>query len=307
MRIRSTQLFFLGLITLICVNSSFAQTPLEKEPWRSIKVLVSTLKDVEKLLGAPTKIDGRTRYYDTAARERVTVWYSGEPDNSSCKWQVPDDTVVRVIVSPRKKLLLSQAGFDLTGFKELRTADGYWDYVNEEKGILINTSDSSAADKVVIFFEFSPRAKDKKKCVPTSNPSRSIRERQLRIKQSDFIPPVAQIIPELYDLYFNHESTAKKNERLKAYSKELSERRFYTGVIVSYGTRGRSDSEALNNLKFSLNNLVVTNRLQAEQLVFVDGGFKKKGMTELYLVPPGGDLPIPTSGRDVTEAVIKSL
>ena len=289
------------LLTLLCVKLSFAQDSQHNEPsWRSIIPLVSTLQEVERLLGTPTKIDRRNRYYDTAAGERVTIWYSGEPDNSSCKWDVPDDTVVSMLVSPRKRPLLSQSGFDLSRFKEVRTLDDHWNYVDEEKGILINTYVSSPTEKTVILIDFSPAKKDKKRCIPTSPESPSTRDRKLRIKQSNFVPPLVQIIPEIYDLYFNHELLAAKSERLDAFAKELAERRSYMGVIVSYGTLGKSDCEALTNLKSSRINLVVANRLQAERLIFIDGGLRAKGMTEFYLVPPGADLPIPTDGRDLT-------
>ncbi len=68
---------------------------------------------------------------------------------------MPDDTVVSMKVSPRKSPLLSQSGFDLSGFKEVRTLDDHWNYVDEEKGILINTYVSSPTEKTVIFIDFS--------------------------------------------------------------------------------------------------------------------------------------------------------
>jgi hypothetical protein len=157
----------LALTISLWTSLSFAQNQQKKATWRSITPLVSTLQEVEILLGPPTKVDGRNRYYDTAAGERVTIWYSGEPDNSSCKWCVPDDTVVRVIVTPRKRLFLSQIGFDLGGFEKRATIDEeVWDYVDEERGIFIETRHRPHSEPVIIFVEFLPTTKDKRgKCL----------------------------------------------------------------------------------------------------------------------------------------------
>ena len=83
---------------------------------------------------------------------------------------MPDNTVVGLLVSPQKRFLLSQAGFDLTEFKELRTADDNLDYVNEEKGILIHTYESDSGDKIVKYFKFTPTANDEKeKCLKVTS------------------------------------------------------------------------------------------------------------------------------------------
>lgn len=298
----SLKLLFLGLAIAICTSFALAQNQQKKNSWKSITPLISTLQDVESLLGPPTTIDRTSRYYDTPAGERVTVWYSGKPDNSSCRWNVPDDTVINVIVSPRKRLLLSETGFDLRQFKKQRPADDSgWNYINETKGIFIDTYDEpNLNDGYIRFIELTPTQKDTKRCIPTSTETRSERDRKLRIKQSSFVPPVAQIIPELYDLYLNQESPAAKKERLDAYAKELAEKPFYGGVIVSYGRLGKSDCEAVTNLKSSRINLIEANRRPVEQLVFINGGLKAKGITELYLIPPGAGLPTPKDGRDIT-------
>ena len=293
---------------MVCTPLSFGQKDKQKhQAWKSIIPLISTLQEVERLLGSPIIIDRSYRFYDTEAGERVTISYgqieSVESTTKSCIWNVPDNTVVSMIVSPRKRPLLSQLGFDLSEFKELRTIDDHWNYINEEKGILINTYASSLTEKTVILIDFSPTKKDQIKCIPTSTESASELNRKLRIKQSNFVPPLAQIVPELYDLYFNDESPATKSERLDAYAKELAERPFYAGVIVSYGTLGKSDCEALTNLKSSRLNLVETNRLPGDLLIFINGGPQAKGKTEMYIVPPGANLPIPPSGRNLTKVL----
>ena len=155
----------LVLLTLFCVNLSFGQENTQKiESWRLITPLVSTRQQVERLLGSPVI---QNDIYD-ADGFRITIWYSGGPDNGSCKWDVPNDTVIRMVVSPKKRPLLSQAGFELSQFEMRGTLDDeVWNYVNEEKGILINTYNSSPTNKTVIFLEFFPTEKEKKeKCLP---------------------------------------------------------------------------------------------------------------------------------------------
>lgn len=164
------KLFVPFLISLILTYGSFAQNRQKRESWRSITPLVSKLQEVEIVLGRPTKIEGDERYYDTPAGERISVWFTGRNDNSACVWNVPDNTVIRIIISPREKLFLSQTGYDLSKFKKQATLDDeVWDYINEDEGILIHTYDSPNTENTVKFIEFSPPAKDKKeRCVPRS-------------------------------------------------------------------------------------------------------------------------------------------
>jgi hypothetical protein len=150
---------------------SLAQTSKEGEPpWKSIIPLVSTMKQVESLLGPPMSKNGYVRTYDTPDF-RITIWYGGvKPGKDQCKLDVPSDTVLDLLVGPKKKLLVTETGFDLRGFKKERTMnEDVWNYVNEATGIQINAHESEHRDEIVVFLKFSPTANDQKdKCVPSN-------------------------------------------------------------------------------------------------------------------------------------------
>jgi hypothetical protein len=158
----------LGLLMLILVNFTFAQNSVqEKDFWRSVVPLVTTIQQVEKALGRPMSKDGNVLIYDTVGA-RITIWFAGPRSTStSCRWNVTEDTVISMVVSPKKRLLLSEVGFDLHDFKkEFTSNDDVWDYVSESRGIRIETQEKAETDKVVILIDFSPSPKDKKtKCL----------------------------------------------------------------------------------------------------------------------------------------------
>jgi hypothetical protein len=163
-----------GLSMSILVNVTFAQNSVQgKDFWRSIVPLVTTIQQVERAIGPPVSKNGNVLIYD-AADARITIWYAGTMSTGTlCRWNVTEDTVISMVVSPKKRLLLSEVGFDLGGFKKESTPnDEVWDYVSEARGIRIETQEMSESDKVVILIHFSPTSKNKKaKCLPTEQKS----------------------------------------------------------------------------------------------------------------------------------------
>ncbi len=162
----------IGLILLILLNPINGQ---DRQPITTIREsifpLVSTMRQVEKRLGSPISRNNYIHVYDITDA-RITIWYGGvNPGENGCKLDVSNDTVIDILVSPKKRPLLSNLEFDLRRFKKEQTLDDdVWNYVDEELGILLNTYESSSAEKYVIFAKFSPKAKDeKKKCVRIKN------------------------------------------------------------------------------------------------------------------------------------------
>jgi len=147
------------------------QDAKDKEAWRRIVPLVSKAPQVEKALGAPMSRNGKVSIYDTRDA-RITVWYGGlKSAGEECVWDVSDDTVVSVVVSPKTQTLLTRIGYDLTSFTKKGTDDSdVWNYVSEELGIGIETYDSGQRE-IVLSLQLSPSAiKRKQRCIiPTQN------------------------------------------------------------------------------------------------------------------------------------------
>ena len=161
----------LCLIFMLATSWMSGQDAKDKEAWRRIVPLVSKAPQVEKALGAPMSRNGKVSIYDTRDA-RITVWYGGlKSAGEECVWDVSDDTVVSVVVSPKTQTLLTRIGYDLTSFTKKGTDDSdVWNYVSEELGIGIETYESGEGE-IILSLQLSPSAiKRKQRCIiPTQN------------------------------------------------------------------------------------------------------------------------------------------
>lgn len=96
-----------------------------------------------------------------------------------------------------------------------------------------------------------------------------------------------------FDTYFNNEPLKTRWKRLNLLAEMLVDSRDKTAYIVSYGTIKSADCESLENLKVIRRYLVETKRVNPARIVLLDGGYRSKGMTELYLVPKDATFPEP--------------
>lgn len=136
----------------------FAQAINSGKDIRLLIVPLETSRErVEELLGAPIAGDNN---YDTP-KFRITIWYSGRSKKNSCNWGVPDGTVLRVYVSPKKRPSLSELGFEMSSFTRQRTEnDEVWDYVDDLQGITIEVfkdAEEGSAEQVIFFDYLAPR------------------------------------------------------------------------------------------------------------------------------------------------------
>ena len=90
-----------------------ASAKTEAKDWRRIVPLRSTRAEVERRLGKP--VGG---YYEFRA-ERAFVFYSnGGGCDGRDDWDVPRDTVVRIVVTPKRRLWLRSLRLDLRKFEK---------------------------------------------------------------------------------------------------------------------------------------------------------------------------------------------
>src|SRR5258708_4966767 len=105
--------FVLLAIQLAITSLLFAQP----QSWRGIAPLHTTRKQVEKLLGRPSLVNGVASY--NFENEKVEVRYSkyrcGDPRNLD-RWNIPPGTVLSVRISPQRQTQIADLHLDLSKF-----------------------------------------------------------------------------------------------------------------------------------------------------------------------------------------------
>ena len=87
----------------------------------------------------------------------------------------------------------------------------------------------------------------------------------------------------IFDSFFNDTDEKTKKDHLNYFALTLDERPDRIGYVISYSGVTDSNCESLTNLKKIRKYLVVTKKIKTERLVFIDGGYVKKGMTDFYI------------------------
>ncbi|MFY9570065.1 MAG: hypothetical protein WAV20_01525 [Blastocatellia bacterium] len=147
------------LLACCLLGVSLMSSPSGIKGWRGIIPLHSTRADVERLFGLGTN-ECKCGYY----LEDLNVFFYYSSGN--CKsggsggWDVPPDTVLRIVVHQKPTPRLSDLQIDESKFKKRH--DGHIErivsYVNEEEGLIIEVDEDSG---LVMGFDYAPSAKDK--------------------------------------------------------------------------------------------------------------------------------------------------
>jgi len=132
--------------------------------WRAFVPFLTTRNDVEADLGAPFSGKDYIWIYDTAG-ERVTIWYGGAKPAAidDCRWNIPNETVFKFVLAPKKRVRLADMNIDLSKFtrqKALEMVQDYY-YYNENEGITI-TSRMTHGEEILLSIERGPSAAQKK-------------------------------------------------------------------------------------------------------------------------------------------------
>lgn len=145
------------IITYLClvlVGTALSQTV----EWQGIILLRSTRNDVEQILGAPK--DKEINLYETT-KEKIVVWYSKGTckKDKSAVWNVPKDTVLGILVSPKEELNATVVKEKLNQKFE-KQAD--WEiqnvyiYYNNDNSIKFETRLLPNGIEDVVFVAYSP-------------------------------------------------------------------------------------------------------------------------------------------------------
>jgi hypothetical protein len=123
------------------------------QEWKRLKILQSTRKDVLKTLGHPSSMsrNGRAYHYDNDKEKIYLSFASGKCTKSDFQeWKVAKNTLVRIIIQPQKKMLLSETKFDLKTFEKSEPDRQYRIiYISKDSSIQIETySDGINAEEI---------------------------------------------------------------------------------------------------------------------------------------------------------------
>jgi len=142
-------------------------TATPRNSWRGLIPLHSNRQVVEALLGPPSRSWERAHSYD-AENEIVTVKYSkGKCDEPGTEWNVPNDTIVEFVVTPRLSFLLRQLNLDFQSYQreevfplpEIPDPPKVADYVDHVNGIIIRAELNGGSEEVVSI-TYRPAKKD---------------------------------------------------------------------------------------------------------------------------------------------------
>lgn len=132
------------------------------EPWKGIVPLKSTRSDVERLLGQPQP--GPIKSYVTyqLESEEVRVRYADKSlctRTTDCECQVPDDTVLNVVVRLKTKPGFSSLGLDLSKFHPIVNPENSNNvaYSNSDAGIMYVIS---KREDLLLYVQYGATAKD---------------------------------------------------------------------------------------------------------------------------------------------------
>ena len=120
--------YLLLISTLITICSGVALG----KGWRGIVPFHSTRSDVEKLLGPALGWN-----YDL---ENETVHFEYQTSESECgkkggKWNVPLNTVLGILVTPKERKSIAEYGLDSTYVKSPHHLLNHFNYTNKDEGI----------------------------------------------------------------------------------------------------------------------------------------------------------------------------
>jgi hypothetical protein len=136
--------------------------PTFAKDWRGIVPLASTRADVERSLGRPMERSLPDISFFDLKDESVRVVYS----EGRCKpgiageWDVPEDIVLRIEVTPKKEVLLKDVQADMSKYRKVVDPHitGHLIYVSEEEGVSIDTSSIDPECERVLSIRYRPKS-----------------------------------------------------------------------------------------------------------------------------------------------------
>lgn len=110
--------------------------------------------------------------------------------------------------------------------------------------------------------------------------------------------------PIPFSIFFNDEPEKDIKLNLTAFAFELKERKDEIGYVISYAGKRAKKNESKSNIKKFKDFLIKKKKVDPKRLVFLEGGHREKGITELFIVPEGAIPPKPFPMLIPSEVII---
>ena len=233
----------------------------------------STRSDVEKLLGEPNEEDGGYLFEN----ERAAIIYAGQrcQEDLPGGWNVPQNTVVEIQVSPIKDVALADLAINWQALEQIysvRTAR--IDYLDAKQGIRYATEGG-----LVRSITYLASEEDEKKfaCAP--------------YKYAAPVPEGAKL--NRFEQYpfdsYGRIPFEDAKGRLDLFASQLQDtikaRPNSRGFILVYAGRAAHKAEAKTIADCAKNYLVKERRVDPDSIVAVDAGYQNEFKVELYIMP----------------------
>jgi hypothetical protein len=139
---------------------SFAFAAAQAKGWRGIVPLHSTRSRVERLLGKPRV--GNNMYEFKTERAYITYADAGGcAKGSESEWNVPRDTVLGIVVTPKVSLRLPALKLDLKRYKRVTDSEvpTHVYYKDEESGRTYEVFEGGGTDNgLILHIQYGPAA-----------------------------------------------------------------------------------------------------------------------------------------------------
>ncbi len=245
--------------------------------WRGIVPLRSTRKDVDRLLGPPSRQSPSDASYD-AGDARVFVTFSeGDCNKWPYGWDVPAGTVEAIFVTPVKDLPLSELKLDKSKFREwLDVHYRILHFINDEEGLSIASYESG---KKVDQFTYSPAAAERhKQCYENIKGLPQGRPRAM---------------PDMMFDSYGYVGPEEEKKHLDAFARALLGDGNTEGYIFGYAGQTAYEGEGKERAEQAKSYVVEKYSIQTERVWAVDAGHHKYHAADLYVLPRGGPAPRP--------------
>jgi hypothetical protein len=265
------------IIILLLVSFSSVYSEQKNERWRSLTPLRSTRQDVVNLLGHSS--NACDCIYDLGDEILSVVYSSGGPCEHGIQgWNVKPNTVLAILVTPKKQQSLGEWGIDAGSYAATEDpfSPGKLYYSNEKDGVTI-----SVLNGLVTRFEYGPKQND----------------RSLRCPGPSAVATSENGLPSYplgrLDVYGNL-SLDEEKSRLDVLAAELWRKPETRGYIIVYAGRRARVSEA--RIRADRAKLYLTSNygIESSRIIAADGGFRNELTVELWFGSRTAPAPVPS-------------
>lgn len=266
-------------------------TSVAAKDWNGIFPLHSTRADVQRRFGLPkstkTRLAVNNGYWIYFINQEE-VHFVFDLGDVKCVTPITEGTILRIHVRPTIQPLVSSLNLDEKKFRKFDpwfgTARGRMGYINEEDGLLIETSEGKVSEIIYV-----PPGSERALCPDFySNNLEGV-----------LLPVICDLAFDSYgDIRFEDEKA-----RLDNFAIQLQNYPNAHGFIVVYAGRKATVNQAQRRANRAKNYMVNVRGIESERLYAIDGGYQPQLEIKLIVAPPRAEPPQLAPSLDPSQIV----